>query len=82
MFLKLVTGDFVAFLTQEYQTCEFNKLGVTKFCPYEVLERINDNSHMLKLPSRGVNVRPNLRTRHEPNTGFFGVGLGLNGFGS
>lgn len=39
------------FLTQEYQTCEFNKLGVTKFCPYEVLERINDNSHMLKLPS-------------------------------
>ena len=32
--------------------------------------------------SRGVNVRPNPRTRHEPNTGFFGLGLGLNGFGS
>ena len=31
---------------------------------------------------RGVNVRPNPRTRHEPNTGFFGLGLGLNGFGS
>ena len=31
---------------------------------------------------RGVNIRPNLRTRHEPNTGFFGLGLGLNGFGS
>ena len=32
--------------------------------------------------SRGVNVRPNPRTRHEPDTGFFGLGLGLNGFGS
>ena len=32
--------------------------------------------------TRGVNVRPNPRTRHEPNTGFFGLGLGLNGFGS
>ena len=31
---------------------------------------------------RGVNVRPNPRTRHEPDTGFFGLGLGLNGFGS
>ena len=31
---------------------------------------------------RGVNVRPNPRTRHEPNTGFSGLGLGLNGFGS
>ena len=31
--------------------------------------------------SRGVNVRPNPRTRHEPDTGFFGLGLGLNGFG-
>ena len=33
-------------------------------------------------PSRGVNVRPNPRTRHEPDTGFSGLGLGLNGFGS
>ena len=32
--------------------------------------------------TRGVNVRPNPRTRHEPDTGFFGLGLGLNGFGS
>ena len=32
--------------------------------------------------SRGVNVRPNPRTRHEPDTDFFGLGLGLNGFGS
>ena len=32
--------------------------------------------------ARGVNVRPNPRTRHEPNTGFFGLGSGLNGFGS
>ena len=31
---------------------------------------------------RGVNVRPNPRTRHEPDTGFSGLGLGLNGFGS
>ena len=33
-------------------------------------------------PSRGVNVRPNPRTRHEPDTGFSELGLGLNGFGS
>ena len=32
--------------------------------------------------TRGVNVRPNPRTRHEPDTGFFGLGLDLNGFGS
>ena len=32
--------------------------------------------------TRGVNVRPNLRTRHEHDTGFFGLGLDLNGFGS
>ncbi|KAL0002218.1 hypothetical protein SO802_015999 [Lithocarpus litseifolius] len=31
---------------------------------------------------RGVNDQPNPRTRHEPNTGFFGLGLGLDGFGS
>ena len=31
---------------------------------------------------RGVNVWPNLRTRHEPDMGFFRLGLGLNGFGS
>ena len=31
---------------------------------------------------RGVSVRPNPRTRHEPDTGFFGLGVGLNGFGS
>ena len=31
---------------------------------------------------RGVNVRPNPRTRHEPDTGFLGLGLDLNGFGS
>ena len=31
---------------------------------------------------RGVNVRPSLRTRHEPDTDFFELGLGLNGFGS
>ena len=30
---------------------------------------------------RGVNVRPNPRTRHEPDTGFFGLRLDLNGFG-
>ena len=34
------------------------------------------------IESRGVNVRPNPRTRHELDTGFFGLGLGLNGFGS
>ena len=32
--------------------------------------------------TRGVNVRPNPRTRHEPDTDFFELGLGLNGFGS
>ena len=31
---------------------------------------------------RGVNVWPNPQTRHEPDTGFFGFGLDLNGFGS
>ena len=31
---------------------------------------------------RGVNVRPNPWTWHEPDTGFLGLGLGLNGFGS
>ena len=31
---------------------------------------------------RGVNVRPNLRIRHKPDTGFFGLELGFNGFGS
>ena len=36
----------------------------------------------LPLLLRGVNVRPNPRTRHELDTGFFGLGLGLNGFGS
>ena len=35
----------------------------------------------LMIGPRGVNVRPNQQTRHEPNTGFFGLGLGLNGFG-
>ena len=35
-----------------------------------------------RILTRGVNVRPNPRTRHEPDTGFFGLGLGLNGFGS
>ena len=29
-----------------------------------------------------VNVRPNPRTWYEPDTGFFGLGLDLNGFGS
>ena len=32
--------------------------------------------------ARGVNVRPNPRTRHKPDTGFFGLELGFNGFGS
>ena len=37
--------------------------------------------------ARDVNVRPNPRTRHEPNTDFCGLGLGrlglgLNRFGS
>ena len=36
----------------------------------------------LDLLHRGVNVRPNPRTRHELDTGFLGLGLGLNGFGS
>lgn len=31
---------------------------------------------------RGVNVRPNPQTGHEPDTGSFGLALGLNGFGS
>ena len=39
------------------------------------------NFHMCHV-NRGVNVRPNRRTQHEPDTGFFGLGLGLNGFGS
>ena len=30
----------------------------------------------------GVNVRPNPQTRHEPDRGFFELGLDLNGFGS
>ena len=34
-----------------------------------------------KLTGRGVNVQPNSRTRHELDTYFFGLGLGLNGFG-
>ena len=32
--------------------------------------------------ARDVNVRPNPRTRHEPDTDFCGLGLGLNRFGS
>ena len=32
--------------------------------------------------ARGVNARPNPRTQHEPDTGFCGLGLGLNEFGS
>ena len=31
---------------------------------------------------RGVNVRPNPRTRYKPNMGFCGLGLGLSGFRS
>ena len=31
---------------------------------------------------RGVNIRPNPQTQHELDTGFCGLGLGLNGFGS
>ena len=31
---------------------------------------------------RGVNVRPKPRTQQEPDTGFCGLGLCLNGFGS
>ena len=31
---------------------------------------------------RGVNVRPNPRTRYEPDMSFCGLGLCLNGFGS
>ena len=31
---------------------------------------------------RGVNVRLNSRTRHEPDTDFFELGLDLNGLGS
>ena len=38
--------------------------------------------HIVERGDRGVNVRPNPRTRHEPNTVFSGLGLGLNGFGS
>ena len=34
------------------------------------------------LLSRGVNVRPSLQTQHELDTGFFGLGLGFNEFGS
>ena len=30
-----------------------------------------------KIEIRGVNVWPNSWTRHEPDTGFFGLGLGL-----
>lgn len=36
----------------------------------------------LKPRNRGVNVRLNPRIRHEPNTGYFELGLGLYGFGS
>ena len=47
------------------------------------LKKIKYGFQLAKLvKSRGVNVRPNPRTRHEPDTGFFGLGLGLNGFGS
>ena len=35
---------------------------------------------LLSVYVRGVNVRPNPRTRHEPDTGFFGLGLDLNEF--
>ena len=40
------------------------------------------NSKWWVVMGMGVNVWPNLRTRHEPDTGFFGLGLDLNGFGS
>ena len=43
---------------------------------------INMKMKIDAVAGRGVNVRPNPRTRHEPDTGFFGLGLGLNGFGS
>ena len=36
----------------------------------------------LMIGPRGVNVRSNPQTRHEPDTSFFELGLGLNGFGS
>ena len=32
--------------------------------------------------ARDVNVQPNPRTQHEPDTDFCGLGLGLNRFGS
>ena len=38
--------------------------------------------HVEQVLDRGVNVRPNPRTRHEPDTGFFRLELDLNGFGS
>ena len=42
-----------------------------------------DQSYMTaSLSPRGVNVQPNPRTRHKPDMCFFGLGLGLNGFGS
>ena len=36
----------------------------------------------MRQEGRGVNVRPNLRTQHEPNIGFCKLGLGLSRFGS
>ena len=51
------------------------KINVGKGEESEMWERERKNS-------RGVNVRPNPRTRHEPDTGFSGLVLGLNGFGS
>ena len=55
-------------------------LGFVGFISFLCL--VGDFSYDLLIYSRGVNVRPNLRTQHEPDTGFFGLGLGLNGFGS
>ena len=43
---------------------------------------VMDDLVVKPMSTRGVNVRPNLRTRHELDTGFFSLGLGLNGFGS
>ena len=63
--------------------CAFNNTGsrvkkqLTQKTNWYLNFWMKNNHHV-----RGVNIRPNPRTWHEPNTGFFGLGLGRNGFGS
>ena len=52
------------------------------FCQHLEFKRFDLGPINRVFEDRGVNVRPNPRTRHEPDTGFFGLELDLNGFES